>query len=59
MTNTRTKDVKETISQIKQLELAGCDIIRVAVLDKQDAYAIKDIVSNINIAFFVYFNIRN
>ena len=49
MTNTRTKDVKETISQIKQLELAGCDIIRVAVLDKQDAYAIKDIVSNINI----------
>lgn len=49
MTNTRTKDVKATIEQIKELEIAGCDVIRVAVLDKEDAYAIKDIVSNINI----------
>ena len=33
MTNTNTKDVKSTVSQIKKLENAGCDIIRMAVND--------------------------
>ena len=31
MTNTDTRDVKATVSQIKELEEAGCEIIRVAV----------------------------
>lgn len=43
MTNTPTKDVEKTLAQIEELKKAGCDIIRLAVLDKDDAYALKDI----------------
>ncbi len=49
MTNTKTKDVKNTVEQIKKLEKAGCEIIRVACLDIEDAKAIKEIKNNINI----------
>lgn len=49
MTNTFTKDVKATVEQILQLEEAGCEIIRVAVADKEDAEAIKKIKKQINI----------
>lgn len=49
MCNTKTKDVLATVNQIKELEAQGCEIIRVAVLDKEDAYAIGDIVKQINI----------
>lgn len=49
MTNTRTKDVEATVSQIKDLQEVGCQIIRVAVLDMEDALAIKDIKSKIDI----------
>ena len=31
MTNTKTENAEATVRQIKQLETAGCDIIRVAV----------------------------
>ena len=31
MTNTDTRDAKTTIRQIRELEEAGCDIVRVAV----------------------------
>ena len=41
MTNTFTKDVKATVKQILDLEKAGCEIIRVACLDIEDAKAIK------------------
>ncbi|MDD3382501.1 MAG: flavodoxin-dependent (E)-4-hydroxy-3-methylbut-2-enyl-diphosphate synthase, partial [Bacilli bacterium] len=49
MTTTPTKNIIETIKQIKQLELFGCDIVRVAVLDEMDANAIKEIKKNISI----------
>ncbi len=49
MTNTLTKDVVSTVSQIKKLEAAGCDIIRSAITDSEDAKAIKDIKKEINI----------
>ncbi len=49
MTNTKTKDISSTISQIKELEKYGCEIVRVAVLDMIDAKAIKEIKKNINI----------
>lgn len=49
MTNTKTKDIQATIHQIKQLETAGCQLIRVAVLDMEDAKAIRTIVDNISI----------
>ena len=49
MTNTKTKDVDSTVNQILELEKLGCDIIRVAVLDKTDAYSISDIKKRIHI----------
>lgn len=49
MTNTNTKDVESTIKQIHRLEEAGCDIIRFAVNDLEDAQAIEKIKANINI----------
>ena len=49
MTNTKTKDVKATVEQILRLEELGCDIIRVAVLDKEDAYSISKIKEGIHI----------
>jgi (E)-4-hydroxy-3-methylbut-2-enyl-diphosphate synthase len=49
MTNTFTKDVKSTVAQILLLEEAGCEIIRVAVADNEDAEAIKEIKKQIHI----------
>lgn len=49
MCNTRTSDVTSTVSQILELEKVGCNIIRVAVLNLDDAKAIKDIVKQIHI----------
>ena len=49
MCNTKTKDVKSTVKQILELEEAGCEIIRVACLDIEDAKAIKDIKKEIHI----------
>ena len=49
MTNTKTKDVKATVEQILKLEDAGCEIIRVACLDIEDAKAISEIKKYIHI----------
>ena len=49
MTNTKTQDVKATVSQIKRLEKAGCEIIRCAVSDKEAAEAIRQIKKEISI----------
>ncbi len=49
MCTTKTSDVEGTVKQIKSLEDAGCDIIRVSVLDEDDAAAIRHIKDNIKI----------
>jgi len=49
MTKTRTADVKATVRQIKRLEKAGCQIIRVAVPGREDALAISEIKKKISI----------
>lgn len=49
MTNTNTKNITDTVSQIKKLEEAGCDIIRMAVNDLEDAAALREIKKEINI----------
>lgn len=49
MCNTKTKNVEATIKQINTLEQAGCELVRVAVFDKEDAYAIKEIKKGIHI----------
>lgn len=49
MTNTKTQDVESTVAQIKELEKAGCDIIRCAVPNMEAALAFKEIKKAINI----------
>ena len=49
MTNTKTEDVKATVSQILSLEKAGCDIIRCAVPSMEAAGALKEIKKGIHI----------
>jgi len=49
MCNTDTRDAIATVSQIKKLEEAGCEIIRVAIPDMTAAKTIKDIKKGINI----------
>ncbi len=49
MTNTRTKDIESTVKQILELEEAGCDIIRSAISDVEDAKAIEMIKKQIHI----------
>ena len=49
MCNTDTRDVASTVAQIKMLEDAGCEIIRVAVPDMEAAQAIAKIKQQINI----------
>ena len=44
MCNTDTRDVDATITQIKELADAGCEIVRLAVLNKDAAAAIKELV---------------
>lgn len=49
MTNTRTQDADATVFQIRRLEDAGCEIVRVAVPDKEAADAIGRIKKEIAI----------
>ena len=49
MTNTETKDVQATVDQIKRLQNAGCEIVRVAVPDVESAQAIPGIKGLIEI----------
>ncbi len=49
MCNTMTQDVSATVAQIRALESAGCEIIRVAVPDEEAASAISRIKSQISI----------
>lgn len=60
MTNTKTKDIPATIKQINDLQVAGCEIVRLAILDEEDAYAIKEIKENTNIPLVadIHFNYR-
>ena len=49
MTRTDTRDVNATVRQIRALEEAGCELVRVAVPDMRAAEAIKEIKKQINI----------
>jgi len=49
MSKTDTRDARSTINQIRELEECGCEIIRVAVPDRQAAAAIKEIRKGISI----------
>jgi len=60
MTYSKTKDVKSTLEQINRLYFAGADLIRVAVLDEDDANSLKDIVSKspVPIIADIHFNYK-
>jgi len=45
MTTTKTSDVDATLQQIGELTAAGCDIVRVAVPNQEDATALGQIAS--------------
>jgi (E)-4-hydroxy-3-methylbut-2-enyl-diphosphate synthase len=47
MTNTLTHDVAATVNQIKALERAGADIVRVSCPDQESALALKQIVPQV------------
>jgi (E)-4-hydroxy-3-methylbut-2-enyl-diphosphate synthase len=49
MTNTLTHDVAATVRQIKALEAAGADIVRVSCPDQESALALKDIVRQVEV----------
>lgn len=60
MTNTKTKNVDETVKQIKRLEKNGCQLVRLAILDEEDARAISKIKERVNIPLVadIHFNYK-
>ena len=60
MTNTDTRMVEETVAQIQRLETAGCELIRVAVVDMEAAAAIQSIREQIHIPLIadIHFDYR-
>jgi len=60
MTNTQTQNIAATVEQIRGLEKAGCEIIRVAVPDMEAAVAIEKIKKEINIPLIadIHFDYR-
>ena len=49
MTNTDTRDESSTIRQIEALQEAGCDIVRLAILDQEAAQAFGRIRSRVSV----------
>jgi len=49
MTNTDTKDIEATLEQIKQLKKAGCEIVRLAVPDREAAESFGKIKQSVDI----------
>ncbi len=60
MCNTDTRDVKKTLEQINELTDAGCELVRLAVLNKDAADAVKEIVkqSKIPVIADIHFDYR-
>ena len=60
MTTTKTTDVYATLQQIRNLEVAGCDIVRVTVPDEASAEALPEIKAGISIPLVadIHFNYR-
>ena len=49
MTNTLTSDVAATVAQIRSLEVAGADIVRVSCPDEDSTAALKQIVPEVTV----------
>src|SRR3546814_1620220 len=44
MTNTRTTDIEGTIAQVRAMEIAGADIVRISCPDEDSTRALKQII---------------
>ncbi|HEY8444058.1 MAG TPA: flavodoxin-dependent (E)-4-hydroxy-3-methylbut-2-enyl-diphosphate synthase [Clostridia bacterium] len=49
MTNVKTSDIDSVVTQILSLKNAGCDIVRMAITDEEDARSIKAIKDKVDI----------
>lgn len=60
MTNTKTKDIEATVQQIFELQQLGCQLVRMACLNEEDAYAIKEIKQRVSIPLVadIHFNYK-
>lgn len=60
MTNIPAKDIERSAEQINELEENGCEIIRIAVLDEEDARAIPALKERIHLPLVadIHFNYR-
>ncbi|RYD06570.1 hypothetical protein N752_02570 [Desulforamulus aquiferis] len=60
MTNTDTRDVKSTVEQITDLTQAGCEVVRLAVPDREAAEVLSDIKAKVSIPLIadIHFDYR-
>jgi len=60
MTKTMTSDVKKTVAQIKRMQMADCEIVRLAVVNKNDAVALKEIKKQVKVPLIadIHFDYR-
>src|SRR3546814_6329006 len=49
MTNTRTTDIQGTIDQVRAMELAGADIVRISCPDEDSTRALKKIIPEVTV----------
>ncbi len=49
MTNTLTHDIEATIAQVRSLEIAGADIVRISCPDEESSLALKSIVPEVTV----------
>ena len=49
MTNTITSDVAATVDQVRQMEDAGADIVRISCPDRESALALREIVREVTV----------
>ena len=49
MTNTLTKDIKKTVTQINQIAGVGADLVRVSCPDEDSTKALKEIVKHVSV----------
>lgn len=60
MTFSKTKDIASTVEQINRLHFAGADLVRVSVLDEEDANALSEIKKQISLPLVadIHFNYK-
>ena len=60
MCNTKTNDIDATVKQILELEKAGCELVRLAVVDEKEAQCIAQIKKQVHIPLVadIHYNYR-